>query len=99
MLTSKEGLLLVMTMVQAFRKTMMNNTKINGEELADFANSCNSGHLKLWKANSIIFTIQRMPEILTNEFRGINYVTNCLEMEGFLKPDCEKIFEFLKNNC
>lgn len=72
--------------------------KVTGSEFQVFANSLTSGHLKLWKANSIISTLVQMPSIIADDDRLIKYVNNCLEMEGFRTGDCKKVAEYIKEN-
>lgn len=53
------------------------------EKLQSLANAQGRGYLKHWKASSILHTLSRMPEISEDRERLKNYITNCLEMEGF----------------
>ena len=58
-------------------------------EFQDYANSLRSGYIKTWKAASIISTLRQLPKILDDEVRFLNYLKNCLQMEGFSDIDTE----------
>jgi hypothetical protein len=65
--------------------------------LVNFANEeCNSGHLKSWKANGIIFTLDNDPAISQDDMRLTRYVDACLKMEGFNRRDCDRIVTYLQ---
>jgi hypothetical protein len=66
------------------------------DEFQGFANGLISGGwLKPWKAFSILNMIEVMPEVFETRERGINYINNCLIMEGFSESDCVAIYEYL----
>lgn len=65
------------------------------EEFETYANSFGRGFLKTWKANSILFTLVRMPQIVNDEVRFLEYLKNCLEMENFRAVDIELIMGWL----
>ncbi len=68
-------------------------------ELQDFANSIGSnGFLKTWKANGIVSTLEQVPGILKDSVRLNKYLTNSLEMEGFLPADISAIQRWVEAN-
>lgn len=72
--------------------------KVSGSEFQVFANSLSSGHIKLWKANSMISTLTQIPEIINDNDRLVKYVDSCLLMEGFSHRDCKTITNYIKEN-
>lgn len=68
---------------------------LTGEEFQDYANSLGSGFLKKWKADSILGTLGLMPVICNDEVRFLNYLKNCLQMEGFYDVHIELIMGWL----
>lgn len=64
-------------------------------DLQDYANSFKSGYLKMWKATSIICTLRDIPKIIDDEVRFLDYLKNCLEMEGFNQTSIELIMGWL----
>jgi hypothetical protein len=65
------------------------------EEFETFCNSLNSGHLKRWKANSMI------EEFVGGKFeddRLVDWVHGCLRMEGFMPSDCNKVVAWFENS-
>jgi hypothetical protein len=59
-----------------------------------FANSLPNGFLKTWKANSMIGQIQMYGGV---EQLGLEWVENCLLMEGFTNANCIEIYKFLRD--
>lgn len=76
----------------------MNTPRITGTELMDFANSLDTGYLKMWKANGILGTLAQMTAILQDEARLDKYLHNCLAMEGFADKDIRRVREWLVAN-
>lgn len=76
---------------------------LTGTRLASFANivaassASGSGFLKPWKADSMVATFARMPQIFEDRARLGKYVTGCLSMEGFSAASCDEIAEFIFN--
>jgi hypothetical protein len=71
---------------------------MDGQLVQDFKNYSNSfgiGFLKEWKANSILWALKRMPQIMDDEVRFLSYLKNCLEMEAFRAIDIELIMGWL----
>lgn len=71
---------------------------MNGQLVKDFENYANSfgfGHLKSWKANSILWQLKDWPEIFDDEVRFLDYLKSCLGMEGFRDADIELIMGWL----
>lgn len=71
---------------------------MNGQLVQDFKNYANSfgiGYLKEWKSNSILWTLKRQPSIMGDEVRFLDYLSNCLQMEGFRNIDIELIMGWL----
>ena len=64
-------------------------------EFQDYANSFHFGFLKAWKANSILMTLKRIPDIIADQVRFLAYLKNCLEMEGFQPATIELIMGWL----
>jgi len=52
------------------------------DELQRLANSCGRGHMKYWKAASMLWTMRDL-ELARDKSRLRRWVANCLEMEGF----------------
>ena len=65
------------------------------QDLENYANGFDHGFLKSWKANSILQTLKQIPAIIDDEVRFLNYLKNCLEMEGFRGVDIELIMGWL----
>jgi len=61
------------------------------DQLQDYANSLECGHLKGWKARGIVGTLIQIPDIGDDNTRLLNFLTNSLEMEGFRGVEIEKI--------
>ena len=71
---------------------------MNGQLVQDFqnyANSYNHGHLKQWKANSILWQLKDWPDIFDDEVRFLDWLKGCLGMEGFRDVDIELIMGWL----
>ena len=71
---------------------------MNGQLVKDFENYANSfghGFLKAHKANNMLWTLKRIPDIAEDEVRFLAYLKNCLEMEGFQGQDIELIMGWL----
>lgn len=71
---------------------------MNGQLVQDFQNYSNSfghGHLKQWKANSILWQLKDWPDIFDDEVRFLDWLKGCLGMEGFLTTDIELIMGWL----
>lgn len=61
-----------------------------------FCNSFSHGFVKPWKSFSIWHTLENdIPQIKEDKTRLVKYLRNCLEMEGFRKPDIECIAEYV----
>jgi hypothetical protein len=72
---------------------------MTGDELFLYANNYhNSGHLKAWKANSIVRTLEMISEIVEEKDRLEKYISGCLKMEGFSDQDCKSISNFVHEN-
>ena len=65
------------------------------KELVTYANSLGSGHLKSWKATSIIATASALPEIFHNEVHFLAYLKGCLLPDGFTPVHRELIMGWL----
>lgn len=63
--------------------------------LKDYANSLDSGYLKSWKASSMMMSL---PHIMSDNIRLLEYLDNCLSMEGFSGFDLEKIQRWVIEN-
>lgn len=64
-----------------------------------FCNSFPSGYLKPWKSFSIWNTIENdMPQIKDDEKRLLEYLRNCLAMEGFVEADIKTIAIYVALN-
>lgn len=70
----------------------------NGQQLQDFANSLDSGYVKSWKANSMVNTLTSIPDILADNVRLLNYIDNCLAMEGFSQRGIEDVQKWIIAN-
>ena len=60
-------------------------------ELQDFANDKNTGFVKAWKAHSMAAQYIIMEALFEDMDRTLEWVKNCLEMEGFSHADCVSI--------
>lgn len=65
------------------------------DNLILFANSFDRGHLKRWKAGSMLSTLNLIPEIKKDRERALKFVRNALLMEGFGDLECEEITDYL----
>lgn len=65
------------------------------KDFETYANSFGFGFLKQWKAVSILYTLKRMPMIFDDQVRFLDYLKNCLQMEGFRNGDIELIMGWL----
>ena len=71
---------------------------MNGQLVQDFqnySNSFNHGYLKQWKANSILWQLKDWQDIFDDEVRFLDWLKNCLGMEGFRDADIELIMGWL----
>lgn len=65
----------------------------------DYANSLQSGYLKIGKAsNMIMFLTDHRLSITHDEVRFLSYLKNSLEMEGFNSTGIELIMGWLYGN-
>lgn len=71
---------------------------ITAKEFQNYCNSLDSGYLKEHKAVSMLGTMRDIPAILSDSIRRINYLENCLVMEGFSIRDIEIINTYVINN-
>ena len=71
----------------------------DAEAFTDFANSHSSGYLKSNKGYNMFATLtQDLPVIKTDSQRLRNYLTNCLEMEGFHSDAIENIAQAIETH-
>ena len=67
------------------------------DQLMEFANSHRSGYCKQWKAAGILVQVAQTP----SDYQGeglVEFVKNCLVMEGFYEEDCENIAAWIERN-
>ena len=67
-------------------------------QLQDYANSLDCGYLKTWKAAGMVRTLHAIPGIGQDNIRLLNYLTSCLEMEGFGGYEIEHIQRWVIEN-
>lgn len=68
---------------------------MTGEELQKIANAHGLGHLKYWKACSMLGQALQMQELPPERFRA--WVANCLEMEGFTPEGIDIVADALRS--
>lgn len=69
------------------------------EKLQQFANSNEfHGFLKEWKAQSIVYDLVQLPDIMADNQRFTQYMKGCLSMEGFLDNEILSIQDWLINH-
>jgi hypothetical protein len=71
---------------------------IYAKEFQNFCNSLDSGYLKEHKAFSMLVTMRDIPAIVSDSVRRLNYLENCLVMEGFSLIDIERINKYVIDN-
>ena len=60
-----------------------------------YVNTCSTGYLKDWKAQSMMAELRINPAIMESRERLYDWVSSCLEMEGFRPDHCEKITTYI----
>ena len=71
---------------------------IYAKEFQNFCNSFGSGYLKEHKAFSMLATMRDIPAIVSDSVSRLNYLENCLVMEGFSVLDIERINKYVIDN-
>lgn len=61
------------------------------DKLMAIVSQSRSGYLKPWKAQSMLGTLNQIPDIRKDYDRLLKYVNNSLAMEGFRSDDVEAI--------
>jgi hypothetical protein len=72
---------------------------MNYHRFESFCNSFTNGYLKPWKSFSIWNSLENeQPEIKVDSGRLLNYLRNCLRMEGFIDDDIKTIAVYIELN-